>query len=92
MDATDDLRILATSQRMLYDVMSILTKEDCKGEPFEIGCRCKSPEMQEQLFDVLNSIFRHTTEVSAVKKPEDYIVCVVREGSPKPEAIGDKSE
>jgi hypothetical protein len=84
MNAEDDLRILATSQRLLYDVMSILTKDECKGEPFEIGCRCKNPEIQDQLFEVLNTIFKHTPDIEAYKKAEDYIVCVVREASPKP--------
>jgi hypothetical protein len=81
LSADDDIRILATSQRILYDVMSILTKEDCNGKPFEIGCKCKSPETQDQLYDVLKSVFRHTPDIIAQKKPEDYIVCVIREAS-----------
>ena len=73
-----DLKLLATAHRLLYDAIGILGKEETASEPFEIGCKCKTPEFQEQLFDVMTAVFRNTTEIKVCKKSEDFILCIIR--------------
>jgi len=87
MSAIPDLKLLATAHRLLYDAVNILGKEETSKEPFEIGCRCKTPEFQEQLYDVMVAIFRNTPVIKVQKKPEDYILCIIREGVDTQEVV-----
>jgi len=83
MSAIPDLKLLATAHKLLYDAIGILGKEETSKEPFEIGCRCKTPEFQEQLYDVMVAIFRNTPVIKVQKKPEDYILCIIRADKPQ---------
>lgn len=87
-NALNDLRILSTAHRLLYDVMSILTNKECDGKSFEIGCKCKVPAVQEQLSEVMTSIFKHTPEIEIKTKEEDYAVCVLRSCDDSPKVEG----
>ena len=77
----DTIRVLSTIHRILHDVITVLSNPDSSNEPFEVGCRCKSSEVQDHLFNVLTTIFKDTLKVQ--KLAEDYTVCVkkVREVS-----------
>lgn len=75
---TDHVRILATTHKMLYDLISVLNNPECDGKPFEIGCRCKTEEIQTQLFDTMSSALRHIDDVTVTRKEKDYIVHVER--------------
>jgi len=86
MSAIPDLKLLATAHKLLYDAIGILGKEETSKEPFEIGCRCKTPEFQDQLYDVMTAIFRNTPVIKVHKKPEDYILCIIREAD-KPQEV-----
>ena len=74
----DSVRILATAHKMLYDIISVVNNPECDGKPFEIGCRCKTEEIQAQLFDTLKSALRHMDDIVVMKKEENHIVHVDR--------------
>lgn len=85
---SDTLRVLATASKLLSDILLILNKEETNKEetnkddirePFEIGCRCKSPEIQDYLHDVLTALFKNHDMIRAIKKETDNIVCLIRE-------------
>jgi hypothetical protein len=83
MSAIPDLKLLATAHKLLYDTISVLTNEENANAPFEIGCRCKTPEFQDQLYDVMSAVFRNTEIIKVNRKPEDYILCIKREEADK---------
>ena len=83
MSAIPDLKLLATAHKLLYDAISVLTNEENANASFEIGCRCKTPEFQGQLYDALSAVFRNTADIKVEKKPEDYILCIKREEADK---------
>jgi len=70
------LIILATIHRLINDLLKIMN--DSSTEPFEIGCRCKSPEIQESLYVILSMIASHV-DLVVEKKEVDFIVCIKRE-------------
>jgi len=78
MSASDSVRILATTHKMLYDLISVINNPECDGKPFEIGCRCKTEEIQAQLYDIMKSALRHIDDITVSKKDNDYIVHVER--------------
>lgn len=71
---TEHVRILATAHKMLYDIISVLNNPECDDKPFEIGCRCKTEEIQAQLFDTMSSALRHIDDVTVSIKTHDNIV------------------
>jgi hypothetical protein len=75
---SDHVRILATAHKMLYDIISVLNNPECDGKGFEIGCRCKTEEIQAQLFDTMSSALRHIDDVTVTRMEKDHIVHVER--------------
>jgi hypothetical protein len=78
---SDDLKILATTHRLLHDVITVLSNPETNGESFEIGCRKKSEGVQSQIYDALSAIFRHVEDVKVKTRVEDHIVYIERESS-----------
>ena len=74
----DSVRILATTHKMIYDIISVLNNPECNGKPFEIGCRCKTVEIQAQLYDTISSALRHIDDIIVIRKEHDNIVHVER--------------
>lgn len=81
------LSIVATTHRILHDLLQVLSKQD--KEPFEVGCRCKSPEIQDNLYQILSMVVSGIADIVVEKKPEDYIVCVKRPDVPVSEEVDD---
>jgi Ni,Fe-hydrogenase III component G len=78
----ETLRLLATLQKILYDVITILHNKDNSDKPFEIGCKCKNEEAQLKLYQMLLAVFVNIPNIyTKMKETEDdkYIVCVSRE-------------
>lgn len=74
------LAVIATVHRLLHDLLQILSEPNNLEKPFEIGCRTKSPEAQENLYNILCLIVAENKSVVVEKKAEDYIVCFKNEG------------
>lgn len=75
---SDTIRILSTTSKLLFDMLNVLNKPENK-DPFEVGCRCKTPETQDHLFEVLSLIFKLEDTIRVVKKDESNIVCLIRD-------------
>jgi len=81
MDFDGKIRLLATTQKILYDVITLLSNKDNNNKPFEIGCKCKTPEIQLKLNVMLSGVFSDFENIVVKMKDEDekHIVCVSRE-------------
>lgn len=78
----ETLKLLATLQKILYDVITILHNKDNSDKPFEIGCKCKNAVSQLKLNQMLSAVFDNIPNLFVKsKETEDdkYIVCVSRE-------------
>jgi len=73
----DNIRVLSTIHRIIHDVITVLSNPNSSKESFEVGCRCKSSDNQDYLFNVLSAIFKD--DIKVYKLPEDYTVCVKKE-------------
>lgn len=72
------LQAVATISRILFDVMQTVSKNE---KVFEIGCKCKTPETQEELFYILSLIFNNNgNDINVIKKDDEdsFIVAVVK--------------
>jgi len=74
----EHLRILATSQKMIHDLLSIMRNKEHDGQPFEIGCKCNTQLLRDQLFDVMSAVFRYTPGMQIEKREIDFVICVKR--------------
>jgi hypothetical protein len=74
---TSSLRLPATIHRIIHDCLQILGNIENK-EPFEIGCKTKSPEDQDLLYRILKLTLGEIQDIKIECKAEDYIVCVKR--------------
>lgn len=70
------LSVVATTHRILHDLLQVLSKDD--KQPFEVGCKCKSYTIQENLYQVLSMILSGIPDIIVEKKEEYHIVCVKR--------------
>lgn len=68
------LKILSTTHRILNDVINVLNTEN--PQPFEVGCRCSTPEIQDKLFRVLDLIFLDHETINVGTMQEDNVVFV----------------
>lgn len=79
--STSSLRLPATIHRILHDCLQILGNTENQ-EPFEIGCKTKSPEDQDVLYRILKMTLEGVGSIKVECKAEDHIVCVKRESQP----------
>jgi hypothetical protein len=74
----DKLKVLSTVQKMLYDVITVLSNEENDGKPFEIGCRCKDVDTQVKLHRILKAIFNDYNELNIDTREEDNVIFIER--------------
>jgi hypothetical protein len=79
-DKTQQVKVINTINKMLFDINTIYTKDD--DEPFEIGVRLKTGQEQDYIFFVFSKIFENHDRITVMQKKDDddrLIVCVIRE-------------
>jgi len=78
MPLSENLKVLTTTARILFDLTTVLNKSEF--EPFEVGCKCKTEDIRTHLYNVLTLIFKDMPEISVIIKNvnDDIIVCVIR--------------
>jgi len=74
----DKLKVLSTVQKILYDVITVLSNVENNGKPFEIGCRCNDIKTQVKLHRILNAIFNDYDDLNIDTKEEDNVVFIER--------------
>jgi hypothetical protein len=79
----ENQKVLATLNKIIYDVLTILSTDDKKDEPFEIGVRCKTEEVQNKLFKMLCAIFEDFKNLNVVKDSDELKVYVERKEKKK---------
>jgi hypothetical protein len=72
----DKLKLLGTLNKIIFDVLSVISKKENEELPFEIGCKCASVEIQEKLRDMLKAIFSEFSELEIITREEDNVVCI----------------
>jgi hypothetical protein len=73
----EKIGVLATTQKILYDIISIVSKPENDNKHFKIGCKCKSELIQDKLFKSLCAIFEDCN-FKIVKESDDNLVYVER--------------
>lgn len=73
----DKIGVLVTTQKILYDIISIISNKDNNGKDFKIGCKCKSDVIQDKLYKSLCVIFEDYG-FKVVKESDDNLVYVER--------------
>lgn len=73
----EKLKVLATLNKIIFDVLSVLSKDENKDAPFKIGCKCKTLEDRDNLFDKLCSVFIDL-KFNIVKESTDNMVYIER--------------
>lgn len=76
---TQQVKLLNTINKMLFDINTILQKDE--KEPFEIGVRLKTADEQNYIFYVFSNIFTDHDDIRVITKKDDddkLIVCVER--------------
>jgi hypothetical protein len=79
-DNTQQVKILNTINKMLFDINTVLQKDE--KEPFEIGVRLKTADEQNYIFCVFNNIFSDHDNIYVVSKTDDddkLVVCIIRD-------------
>lgn len=76
MELKEKIGVLATVQKILYDVLSTITKKENDDLPFKIGCKCKSDDIQDQLFDSLCVLFKNFKYNVVKEKNDDRLVYI----------------
>jgi hypothetical protein len=72
------LKSLATIHKLIYDVLSMLSNDEYKNEPFEIGVKCRTEENQLNIYKKLTAIFIDHEDLTIEMKDEDNVVCVIK--------------
>jgi hypothetical protein len=76
----EKLGVLATTQKILYDIITIVSKPENDNKDFKIGCKCKTEIIQDKLYKSLCAIFEDCN-FKIVKESDDnkvYIENIVR--------------
>jgi hypothetical protein len=73
-----NIKILSTVHKMIYDVLTMMTNDEHKDEPFEVGVKCRNQEIQLKIFKMLNCIFEEHEDLSIQMKEEDNVVCIIK--------------
>ena len=79
-DNKQQVKLLNTINKMLFDINTILQKDE--KEPFEIGVRLKTSDEQNYIFYVFCNIFTDHDDIKVISKVDDddkLFVCVERE-------------
>lgn len=76
MELKEKIGVLATVQKILYDVLTIISKQENDDKPWKIGCKCKSDEIQEQLFESLCVLFKNFKFNIVKEKNDDKLVYI----------------
>jgi hypothetical protein len=90
MELKEKIGILATVQKILFDVLSTITKPENDDKPWKIGCKCKSDEIQEQLFDSLCVLFTYLNYNVVKENNDDRLVYVEKIVKQRTESFSDE--
>jgi hypothetical protein len=74
----EKLGVLATTQKILYDIITIISKPENDNKDFKIGCKCKSQLIQDKLYKSLCAIFEDCG-FKIVKESDDNKVYIEKE-------------
>ena len=72
-------RILVTVHKLIFDVLSVINNDKMKDEPFEIGVKCKTEEIQLKLYKILVAIFLDHENMRVQIKEDDNVVAIIKE-------------
>jgi len=91
MENKDKLGVLVTTQKILYDIISIISNKDNNGKDFKIGCKCKSDVIQDKLYKSLCVIFEDYG-FKVVKESDDNLVYVEKKVKKRTESFSEELE
>ena len=74
----ENLRILSTVHKLIYDVLSVINNEKMKDEPFEIGVKCKTEEIQLKIYKILTAVFLDHENMRVEMKEDDNVVSIIK--------------
>jgi hypothetical protein len=74
----ENLRILSTVHKLIYDVLSVINNEKMKDEPFEIGVKCKTEEIQLKIYKILTAVFLDHENMRIEMKEDDNVVSIIK--------------
>jgi hypothetical protein len=84
------LKQLATLHKLIYDVLSMLSNDEYKNEPFEIGVKCRSPDIQLNMYKKLTCVLEEHEDLKVEMKDEDNVVCVIKKKVEVVSEVNDK--
>jgi hypothetical protein len=90
MELKEKIGVLATVQKILFDVLSTITKKENDDKPWKIGCKCKSDEIQEQLFESLCILFKNFHYNVVKEKNDDKLVYIEKIVKQRSESFSDE--
>ena len=92
MEFKQKLGILATTQKILYDIITIISKPENDDKDFKIGCKCKSDEIQDEIFDSLCVLFKNFKFNIVKEKNDDKLVYIEKIVKQRTKSFSDELE
>jgi hypothetical protein len=83
-----EINILRVGVRMLLDVLKVYEDKN-EQEDWEVGCKCKSPEVAEQLYSFLHRSLEGFPAKAVLKGGEENVVSLMRVASEAPAVSSD---
>jgi len=83
-----EINLLRVGVRMLLDVLKVFEDKNEK-EDWECGCKCKSPEVAEQLYTFLSRCLEGFPAEAVLKGGEENIVSIIRPAVESPAVSSD---
>jgi len=83
-----EINLLRVGVRMLLDVLKVFEDKNEK-EDWECGCKCKSPEIAEQLYTFLSRCLEGFPAKAVLKGGEENIVSIIRPAVESPAVSSD---